>query len=90
MKLQLFYTLTFTVIISLCCLMSCGGNAEQMPDEEIERLASEQFKALKDTLIKQYNQECDSLYGQYRQSMVDSLIFEYLKSQDSTSINKSE
>lgn len=86
MKLRLFYILiTFTVACSLCCFASCGGSAEQMPDEEVERLANTQFKALTDTLKKQYEQECDSLYPKYRQAIVDSLIFEYLKSEDSTS-----
>jgi hypothetical protein len=64
--------------------MSCGSSAEQLPDEEIERLANEEFRALSDTLRKQTEHTCDSLYGQYRQAMVDSLIFEYLKSEDST------
>lgn len=64
--------------------MSCGSSSEQMSDEEIEQLAQEKFQTLTDTLQKQYYLECDSMYSRYRQAMVDSLIFDFLKSEDST------
>ncbi len=85
MKLRYLYIITFTFCISLCCLTSCGGTSEEISEEEIERIANERFNALTDTLTQQYDKECDSLFSQYVQSGVDSLIFEFLKSEDSTS-----
>ncbi len=52
-------------MISLCCLISCQQNEEQLTDGQIEQIAQQQFRTLRDTLTKQYDAECDSLFDKY-------------------------
>lgn len=81
-KLKRLSLITFTIAISICYLVSCGNESGQMSDSAIERAATERFKALQDTLVVQYNKNCDSLFQNKVQEAVDSIIFEYYKNSD--------
>ena len=81
------YSLTFTIVFTICCLTNCGSSAEQFTDEEVERLAQNRFIMVRDTLSKQYKSECDSSKIQLVQTNVDSIIFEYYKNLDTVNVN---
>jgi hypothetical protein len=89
-KIKHFSFITFTAVISICYLASCGSESDKMSDAAIERAATERFKALRDTLSVQYNKNCDSLFQNKVQEAVDSIIFEYYKNSDTLQIDSIE
>lgn len=78
--------ITLLMLILIFVFGNCGGNAEQLTEDEIEFTASLQFRDIQDSLKKLVLQECKDEQQKFINSKVDSLIIEHLKTRDTTSL----
>jgi hypothetical protein len=78
--------ITLLMLILIFVFGNCGGNAEQLTEDEIEFTASLKFRDIQDSLKKLVLQECKDEQQKFINSKVDSLIIEHLKTRDTTSL----
>lgn len=80
-------SITVLILILISTLMSCGGNANQLTEDQIEWEANLRFRNMQDSLKKLVLKDCQNQQQNLIDAKIDSLIIEHLKTTDTTSLS---
>ena len=79
-------SITVLMLILIFAFANCGGNANQLTEDQIEWEANLRFRGMQDSLKKLILQECKDQQQKLIDTKIDSIIIEHLKTTDTTSL----
>ena len=80
--------ITYVLMFFICVLSSCDEEPQKLSKLEIAWEANKRLRSMKDSIRKKVILDCNVNFSEYVNSKVDSLIIEYLKNTDTSSISR--
>ena len=79
--------ITFVLVFFIFMFSNCSENSTELSEQELEWYSSKKIRTLRDSIRKEATADCTTNYNQYLEQKVDSLIVEYLKNADTSTVS---